>query len=138
MDLDPFRKFAQLHAAYKAADAEKKRLKSELDAMQEALVSTMALEGVPRVSIDVEGVGSLTLFPRTTRYARPLDGDAERMHEALREAGMGDIVKETVNTNTLSAIVRESLDPENDSLPEELMATIDVSEKHEMALRKST
>lgn len=136
MDLDPFRRFAALKDAYKAADAEKKRLKTEMDNLQEVLIGAMVEDGVSKLPIEVEGVGSVLLYPRTTLWAGPKDGDAVGLAEALKANGMGDLVKETVNRSSLSSVVREARKEDGEPLPAAVEAVIETKDRTELAMRK--
>lgn len=48
-----------------------------------------------------------TMYLHPDLYARPKDGDRERTARALVENGLGHLVKEDFNINSLSAWVRE-------------------------------
>lgn len=69
-------------------------------------------------------------------YYRP---DAERkedLYAALRAGGLGDIVKETVNANTLSAVMRE-LAEETGELPAEYEGLVQCYSKTTISRRKA-
>ena len=57
--------------------------------------------------IDVIQDGLLYSLSYKTRYSKAGGCDEEGFFEALREHGLGDIIKETVNANTLSSAVKE-------------------------------
>lgn len=136
MELEPFRRFAVLKTEYAKAEATKKRLRSEMDALQETLIGTMIQEGLNGMPIDVPGVGSVLLSTRTSLFAGPKDGDVETLHRVLIENGMGEMIRESVNRQTLSRLVRESREEDGDPLPPEVEAAITVGEKIEIAMRK--
>ena len=64
-------------------------------------------------------------------------GRKDELFEALREAGYGDLVYETVNANSLSAFVKEQTTENGDTLPEWLDGLVTVFEKTTVGVRKA-
>ena len=64
-------------------------------------------------------------------------GRKEELFEALRAAGYGDLVYETVNANSLSAFVKEQTTENRDALPEWLTGLVTVFEKTTVGVRKA-
>lgn len=65
-------------------------------------------------------------------------GRKEELFSALRGAGYGDLVYETVNANSLSAFVKEQIAENGDVLPSWLDGLVNVFEKTGVSLRKSS
>lgn len=65
-------------------------------------------------------------------------GRKEELFSALRGAGYGDLVYETVNANSLSAFVKEQIAENGDVLPAWLDGLVNVFEKTGVSLRKSS
>lgn len=65
-------------------------------------------------------------------------GRKEELFSALRGAGFGDLVYETVNANSLSAFVKEQIAENGDALPAWLEGLVNVFEKTSVSLRKSS
>lgn len=65
-------------------------------------------------------------------------GRKEELFSALRSAGFGDLVYETVNANSLSAFVKEQIAENGDVLPAWLDGLVNVFEKTSVSLRKSS
>lgn len=65
-------------------------------------------------------------------------GRKEELFSALRSAGFGDLVYETVNANSLSAFVKEQIAENGDALPSWLDGLVNVFEKTSVSLRKSS
>ncbi len=65
-------------------------------------------------------------------------GRKEDLFAALREAGFGDLIYETVNANSLSAFVKEQLSENGDMLPDWLSGLVNVFEKTSVSLRKAS
>ena len=60
------------------------------------------------------------------------------MFAALREAGFGDLIYETVNANSLSAFVKEQISENGDMLPGWLSGLVHVFEKTSVSLRRAS
>jgi len=77
------------------------------------------------------------LFYLSTRtYASPQAGQQEALYDWLRKNGYGDLVRETVYAQSLSAFVKELLG-EEDELPKELGEIVNVYEKTGVGIRKA-
>ena len=78
------------------------------------------------------------IFCLTTKTrASALAGQKEALYDALRTQGFGDLVYETVNTNSLSAFVKEQIEANKDTLPEWLNGLISVFDKTTVGVRKA-
>lgn len=79
------------------------------------------------------------MFCLTTKTrASATAGRKEELFSALRGAGFGDLVYETVNANSLSAFVKEQIAENGDALPSWLSGLVNVFEKTSVSLRKSS
>jgi hypothetical protein len=120
------RRYKELREAEKAADAEKSAIKEEADALEGRLIEMFSDAGVPSISLDGK-----TIYLHRSTYAQRLPGvDTDDVKAALREAGAGDLIKESINANTLSAYVRELLDVDDaPGLPEPLQGILELGER---------
>ena len=59
------------------------------------------------------------------------------MFAALRDAGFGDMIYETVNANSLSAFVKEQMEEGGDQLPYWLEDLVSVYQHNTVSLRKA-
>jgi hypothetical protein len=80
--------------------------------------------------------GTMFCLTNTTR-ASAAAGRKDELFEALREAGYGDLVYETVNANSLSAFVKEQTTENGDALPQWLNGLVTVFEKTTVGVRKA-
>ena len=80
--------------------------------------------------------GTMFCLTSTTR-ASATAGRKDELFEALREAGYGDLVYETVNANSLSAFVKEQTTENGDNLPQWLDGLVTVFEKTTVGVRKA-
>lgn len=77
-------------------------------------------------------------FHLTTRlFASPRDGNSDLMIQTLKDNGYGDLVKETVNSNTLSSFAKEQKEANNDEMPEWLDQVVNTYEKVSVGIRKN-
>lgn len=80
-----------------------------------------------------------TMFCLTTKTrASAMAGRKDELFSALRGEGYGDLVYETVNTNSLSAFVKEQIAENGDALPAWLEGLVNVFEKTGVSLRKAS
>ena len=78
------------------------------------------------------------MFCLTTKTrASAMAGSKDELYLALKKAGYGDLVYETVNANSLSAFVKEQMNENGDVLPGWLNGLVNVFEKTGVSLRKS-
>lgn len=108
---------AKIRDAVRAVD----ELKDVRAALEEQLLEQFGEAGVSSVK-----VGGRTVSMRRDIYAKILD--PERLHEALRAAGFGDLIQPKVDSTKLSALVRE-FDRGDVECPDELAEVVTASEK---------
>lgn len=73
----------------------------------------------------------------TTKYSKKAGKDAE-LFDILRDHGLGDLIKETVNAQTLQGAMSEFAKENDDELPEEFAEVISVYEYMDISHRKTT
>lgn len=112
---------AALDAKMKDAKRALKQLEDEWDVIEEQLLDQFAEAGVQSVKVSGKSVGM-----RRDVYAKILD--PERLHDALRAAGFGDLIQPKVDSTKLSALVRE-FDRGEVECPAELAEVVTASEK---------
>lgn len=112
---------AELATRVDEKEADFEELKKELKAMDKSLMEMYAIEGV--TSLKVPGIGTFTHMTRDNAKILP-----EKKAEAMAKLKLlyPDLVKETVNGNTFSAFVRQSIKT-GQELPADLMALLKVS-----------
>ena len=82
----------------KELEDETKRMTAEIEKLDKQLSDEMAKEECPNFSHN----GS-TFYLTSKLYASPKAGGKEAMFAALRAKGFGDMIKESVNANSLSS-----------------------------------
>ena len=127
-------RYAQLKDSKRVLEAEIDKLKDELRAMELRILDHFADEGIQSLKIDT----GFTVYLRGQWWARPTDGDYPRACAALEAAGLGAMVHETVNIQTLSAYVREVKKEDiSADLPSTLDGAIDITQQFNVLVRKS-
>lgn len=117
----------------------KKRLEDELKAVGldiDRVDADLAKRMIDAETQNFTRNGTMFCLTSTTR-ASATAGRKEELFDALREAGYGDLVCETVNANSLSAFVKEQTTENGDTLPEWLDGLVTVFEKTTVGVRKA-
>ena len=117
----------------------KKRLEDELKAVGfdiDRVDADLAKRMIDAETQNFTRNGTMFCLTSTTR-ASATAGRKEELFDALREAGYGDLVCETVNANSLSAFVKEQTTENGDALPQWLTGLVTVFEKTTVGVRKA-
>src|SRR5690554_3727114 len=72
----------------------------------------------------------------TKTRASAVAGRKDELYAALKKAGFGDLVYETVHANSLSSFVKERIEENEDSLPDWLSGLVNVFEKTSVGVKK--
>lgn len=126
IDVAKLRRYRELRDAEKAADAEKGAYKEEADKLETELVEMFAEAGLQNLNVDGK-----TIYLHRSTYAQWQAGlEQEDKLDLLRAAGAGDLIKDTVNAQTLNAYVRELVDVDDaPGLPEPLRDVLELGER---------
>ena len=122
----------ELKETKKRLEDELKAVGLEIDRVDAALAQRMADTETQNFTRN----GTMFCLTNTTR-ASATAGRKDELFEALRTAGYGDLVYETVNANSLSAFVKEQTTENGDSLPQWLDGLVTVFEKTTVGVRKA-
>lgn len=142
MDTKELSRIAEIDVAIKNLKMEIDQLKLERDQMEDRLIEEMAECGLEKLTISTEK-GPRTVYVHRQVWAGHT-GDKEGLCDALIEAGLGEYVKPTFNTNQLSAYIRE-FDPDGTlteteiikKLPERIQPFLKVSERFQLKSRNA-
>ena len=115
--------------AIRDLEAEVKRRKDELRRLEEQILDAFAHDGIQ----NMKTAFGQTVYLNREVFAR-LVGDTKKAHTALRRAGLGDLIKPTVNAQTLRAYVREK-EESGEELPKGLRPYIDIAEIYRLRVR---
>ena len=100
--------YVRLYSEIEAAQEHLKALNKRKKEAESALFEAMIYEEAPSVEVRTED-GKARVYPINKLWARKHpDVTEDKLHAALRASGLGDLVKEKVNVQSLSAVVREA------------------------------
>ena len=138
----PLEQYVDLVARKRDLESEVNLIKKQLAPLEAQLIDDLAEEGLRSKTT----AGGVTVYLNRKIYARAGELGKPAACKALREVGLGDLVEESFNTNTLSAHFRQiakdyiaehghgaTLD---DLLPEPLRGAIHLSEDHRLGLTR--
>lgn len=121
-----------------ALDKETKDNNAAIDKLKAEIAEMMIDEDIPS-----HGYGDYVYsLQDKVKYSKR--GDAQLMEkgldffEVLREQGLGDLIKETVNPRSLQSAMKEIADENDGELPPELDEVVSSYEMTNIARRKST
>lgn len=129
--VDHLKRYTELVSRKRELEAELRALQDEINGLEPVLVEQMLEAGVQHLRLNGQ-----TVYLQQEIWASPVDGDYDRLCDALERAGLGDMVVRRVHNNTLSAWVRE-LRKVGEEMPEEVKPYIKVSETYRLRVRKS-
>lgn len=109
-----------------------KNVNAELEEIENELVELMLQEEMQSFS----RAGQM-FYLRNSVKASAKAGMQPELMRYLKDNGAADLVKETVNANTLSGWVKEQLEENDDELPQELAELVNLYEKTAIGIRKA-
>lgn len=133
-------KITEMVEAYKSLldqkdeiEAKMKELNASIETAKAELVDAMLEEEVTSVTVDGY---SYSVTPKT-RYSKKAGADDE-LFEMLRDHGLGDLIKETVNAMTLQGAMSEEAKNNDGELPPEWDTVINTYSFNDITKRKKT
>ena len=105
-----------------------------IEAARKELSQAMLDAEMPKVSRN----GFLYSLQDKTKYSKKGDADEEAFFELLEENGLGDIIKRTVNAQTLSGTMAQVAEENDGTLPEEYADFVSVYQFYDIQKRKET
>lgn len=121
-----------LRDAKKDAEMRVKELNTEIEEVDYELSEMMAISETQNFTRS----GTMFCLTTTTR-ASAAAGKKDELYDALKQIGFGDLVYETVNSNSLSAFVREQIAENDNRLPDWLDGLVNVFDKTTVGVRKA-
>ena len=115
------------------ADATKENNKA-IEAARKELSQAMIDAEMPKVSRN----GFLYSLQDKTKYSKKGDADEEAFFDLLEENGLGDIIKRTVNAQTLNGAMAGLVEENDSELPEDFEDFIKPYQYYDVAKRKET
>ena len=113
-------------------EADLKTAKHVRDNAKESLINAMVEEELDSFGHN----GRRYALQSKTKYSA-IGGMKEDLFDALRASGLGDIITETVNANTLNATMNQLAEENGGELPEEYIDCVNVYSFVDVSNRKS-
>jgi len=141
---DLVNEFIELDTLRKSAESEAEKIKERMAELEPQIMERFENAGMQ----SMKSKQGQVIYIRRQLWAGAKNGADVLLLEALKSVGLGDMVKEKVNTQTLSAYIREqeeeqfgknvkaSPDDIISVLPEPLRAAVAVTEKYSLHTRK--
>ena len=136
------KEFAALTQRKRDLQAQLDSLNEDLERREATLLHRFGDEGVDSIRITV-GKEKMTLFPARQLWASCLPGMEKPLFRLLRRNHLGDLIKEKVNTQSLSALIREFdkdgklFDKAGKLRPSAWTRAVKVTEKYKIGARKA-
>jgi hypothetical protein len=151
---DLVRKFIELDEQKRTHEGALEKVKKQLALLETELMARFEHSGMQRLNVD-----GVTVYLHRQIWAKAANGDHVTATHALKEVGLGHMVEERFNAQTLSAWVRERKRETEEALrdddpnhkpvvlaPEELRkvlgepltSALDISEKFSLRTRKES
>jgi len=131
LDTDRLMKYARLYSARKKLKTKYESLGKEIEAMEEGLIGHMSENQMDKCNLK----GGYVIYLDTKIWPK-LKTSRDKVIEALKANGHGDIVNETYNTNSLASWLRE-LAAMDESIPEGLQNFIESNPVTSLLVKKS-
>lgn len=122
----------ELRETKQFAEQELKEINAEIERVDYALSEIMAQTETQNFT----RAGTMFCLTTTTR-ASAIAGCKDGLFQALKSEGFGELVQETVNSNSLSAFVKEQIAENGDVLPDWLNGLVSIYEKTTVGVRKA-
>ncbi len=124
------RRYGYLHNRIKELDAQLKELKQEKEQLEKELRHDLEEQGFDKLTVD-----NITVYQLDKVYiSLPNDERNQKAIEWLEAKGMGDMLRLYVPTQTLTAVLKEEME-QNDELIEEVKQYFNVNEQQRVGIR---
>ena len=117
---------------------QKEELENSLKAVTSELeeVEKQVIENFITAEVDSVKRNGKTYSLRNDLYTSPIAEEKDNLFQALRNNEAGELIQETVNSNSLRAFVKELKGNNNDVIPEWIAPFINAFEKTKISVRK--
>lgn len=112
-------------------EADLRAAKEERDTLEEQILEVFASTGM-----DSGTFGGMTVYPYPDVRASVKAGKMPEFCEIMRRMGYEEVVKETVNANTLTSIVKSMREKDGDDIPPEMAELLNILERWKVGYRQ--
>ena len=127
--LDKVKRIVELKKQMEELDTQIKALKKEYDELEPQVIEYMEKEGLQRLTVD-----DRTVYVNRQIWASLNKANPEAL-EILRENGLEDFIEEKVNSQRISAFVRE-FEKNSEDIPDWCRDALNITEKYAVGIRK--
>lgn len=131
LNVDTIRQWIELDRQRKDHETDIEKIKEQMKFLEEVILENFASEGIQSCKVN-----GFTISPQPQIFAVIVEGDKERAYQALRDAGYGQYITESVNTRSLSALVSDLIKTDG-KLPDEFIGAISTFEKTKLRKTKT-
>lgn len=125
-------KLKELKARKKELEDAAKEISTEIETVDQEMVQMMIDQEMQNFS----RAGTL-FYLNTKTYTSPVAEKKPELFTALKDEGFGDLIKETVDSRSLSAFVNEQIEENDDKLPDWLDGLVNTFDKTTIGMRKA-
>jgi hypothetical protein len=127
--LNKVKKIVSVKSQMEELETQLKALKQEFDVLEPQVIDYMTQEGLQRITIDDRTVYVNRQLWASVKKANPL------ALEVLRKNGLEDFIEEKVNSQRISAFVRE-YEKNGEEIPDWCNEALNIAEKFKVGMRK--
>jgi len=132
VDLDEVRELIELRERKRAIKGSLDEVDARIKFLTPRILDEFSRSGVQRITVD-----GRTIYQTAKVWVSRAEGVLpDDFHDLLREEGLGSLVKEGVNSQTISAWYREQRDL-GEPIPDRLAEALKVSEVSDLGVRKA-
>lgn len=136
MDSERLRKWVKLDKLKKRLEAKLEETKEIMSKLQDPLINAMIEAGIASIKIDQRNVGITSRIWAKILIEIETDEDREKVIQAIKNAGLKNLVKEGYNYLSLSSYISELI-KSGEPLPKEFDGIIGSRKEHKLKARKS-
>jgi len=130
VDSVKLKRFVELEKERRDLEGRINSIAREVEGLEQFLLTEFEEAGMSSARVD-----DITVYTHRQLWARPKEGNMETACKILKQVGLGEVVKESFNMNTLSAYVREK-DRSGEKLPEGFENGINIEERFSLRSRR--
>jgi hypothetical protein len=135
--IEPMRRLAALHFQIEGTEAQLKALKAEAESLEQVCLATFVEMGIDSLPLAIDGQPVSVHLHRTLRTTKADGVEMQAAVDALKDAGLGWLVREQYVAQTLGSWVREEL-AAGRVLPPTLTTLFDIREITDVRVTRTT
>ena len=134
MNQEQFRQWVDLEERWAVLAQQIEDIKKEHGKLEQQLLEQMAADGVAKLTVTSTGGRDMTVYVQEDRY--PKVADPVALADAMKEMGLGQYVRETVNSQSLRGYLLTEI-KEGRGIPKPLEGIVEMPPRHSLRMRKA-